>query len=293
MSATDAEGGTLTFTATNASNGTAVVNSNGTITFTPAANFNGAASVLVTVRDAGGLTDTQTVNINVTPVNDAPTKGPDNTNTITTAPNTAASFVIDVDDVDTPVSGLTVTLIDAPDHGTINSAASTYTSTSGYTGADSFTYRVSDGTSSYEHTVNITVSSAPPPPPAGTRFSIDVGTTQTTVTVGDGVAPPTGDVDLGTGAFVLTDDASVNTNVLIKNFGTNDRIEVDGIASRNAYSFTTGNGADGSNDLSIGAQQSDGTITQILIENIIVNGGPIYNYETAVAAVGFDFMTIA
>lgn len=290
VSATDAEGQAITFTATSATNGTAVVNPNGTITFTPAANFNGAASVLVTARDSGGLTDTQTVNITVTAVNDAPTKGPENTNTITTDENTPAEFIIDVLDVDTPDSGLTVTLIDAPDHGDITDDGSTYTPDANFAGTDSFTYRVSDGTSSYDHTVNVTVNDTVP---NETRVSIDVGTPSVTITVGDGVAPPTGDINLDSGSFILTDDATVNTNVLLKNFGSNDSIEVDGIANRDAYSFSTGAGAGGADDLSITAQQSDGTVTQITIEDIIVNSGPIFSYETAVAALGFEFMTIA
>ncbi|MBH03319.1 MAG: hypothetical protein CMP08_04230, partial [Xanthomonadales bacterium] len=52
-------------------NGQVTLNANGTLTFTPAANYNGPASFDYTVSD-GDLTDTGTVNINVTPVNDAP-----------------------------------------------------------------------------------------------------------------------------------------------------------------------------------------------------------------------------
>jgi Ca2+-binding RTX toxin-like protein len=68
---TDVEGDPLTVTAvSNAVNGTVSL-VGGQITFTPDANFNGAASFDYTVSD-GDLTDTVTVNVTVTAVNDAP-----------------------------------------------------------------------------------------------------------------------------------------------------------------------------------------------------------------------------
>ncbi len=290
VTATDPDGGAVTVTVGNVTGGTAVVGTNGAITFTPNANYSGPASLVVTATDSSGATATQTVNLTVAAVNDAPVAGPLTTTTITTNEDTPAEFVIDAVDPDTPDSGLTVTLTDAPDHGDIGPDGTTYIPDDGFFGTDSFTYQVSDGTSSYTQTVAITVTEGPAGP---ARVSIDAGTPSVTVTVGDGVAPPTGDVNLDSGSFILTDDATVNTNVLLKNFGSNDSIEVDGIASRNAYSFSTGAGAGGADDLSITAQQSDGTVTQITIEDIIVNSGPIFSYETAVAALGFEFMTIA
>ena len=52
-------------------NGQVTLNDDGTLTFTPAANYNGPASFDYTVSD-GDLTDTGTVDIDVTAVNDAP-----------------------------------------------------------------------------------------------------------------------------------------------------------------------------------------------------------------------------
>ena len=67
-------GGALTFAkASDPSHGTVVVNADGTYTYTPAANYNGPDSFTYTVTDpASGESLTQTVNITVTPVNDAP-----------------------------------------------------------------------------------------------------------------------------------------------------------------------------------------------------------------------------
>ncbi|WP_295641009.1 Ig-like domain-containing protein, partial [uncultured Methylibium sp.] len=52
-------------------NGSVALNASGQLIFTPAANYNGAASFTYTVS-SGGVTETATVNVTVTPVNDAP-----------------------------------------------------------------------------------------------------------------------------------------------------------------------------------------------------------------------------
>ena len=52
--------------------GTVSVDASGNITFTPDADTSGTASFDYTIRDAAGETDTQTVTVNVAPVNDRP-----------------------------------------------------------------------------------------------------------------------------------------------------------------------------------------------------------------------------
>ncbi|MCT4706616.1 tandem-95 repeat protein, partial [Enterobacteriaceae bacterium H16N7] len=52
-------------------NGSVMLNADGSLSFTPAANFNGATSFSYTVT-SGGVTESTTVTVNVTPVNDAP-----------------------------------------------------------------------------------------------------------------------------------------------------------------------------------------------------------------------------
>ncbi|WP_038174299.1 Ig-like domain-containing protein, partial [Vibrio pacinii] len=59
------------------SNGTAVVNPDGTWTYTPNENYNGPDSFTVIVDDGNGGTDTLVVNVDVTPVNDAPVAEPE------------------------------------------------------------------------------------------------------------------------------------------------------------------------------------------------------------------------
>ncbi|MDR9828929.1 VCBS domain-containing protein [Vibrio sp. FNV 38] len=54
-----------------ATHGTAVLNTQGQIVFTPDANYNGPATVVLSVTD-GHTTTSQTINVDVTPANDAP-----------------------------------------------------------------------------------------------------------------------------------------------------------------------------------------------------------------------------
>ncbi|MGC9492254.1 tandem-95 repeat protein, partial [Vibrio genomosp. F10] len=70
----DVDGDTLQVTnVTNAANGQFVVDyQNKTITFTPDRDYNGEATFEYTISDGNGGTDTATVTLNVTPVNDAP-----------------------------------------------------------------------------------------------------------------------------------------------------------------------------------------------------------------------------
>ena len=89
LHATDADGDTITWSvSTNAAHGTATASGTGTskaIGYTPTANYNGADSFVVQVSDGRGGTDTITVNVTITAVNDAPSVS-------LTAPTNGASF---------------------------------------------------------------------------------------------------------------------------------------------------------------------------------------------------------
>lgn len=165
---TDAEGNTLVIQSVqDASNGTVAI-VNGKIVFTPAADFNGVASFTYTVSDGQGGTDTATVTVNVTAVNDVPNA-------------TNASITTDED---TPAGGILPAASDAdgdiviyakltdPAHGTVvvNADGSyVYTPATDYHGSDSFSYTVSDGNGgSNTYTVNLTVNPVNDAPVAST-----------------------------------------------------------------------------------------------------------------------------
>nr|WP_315197007.1 tandem-95 repeat protein [uncultured Aquabacterium sp.] len=73
VKATDADGDTLTYAkGSDPASGSVVVRADGTWTYTPNKDFNGSDKFTITVSDGKGGTVTSTINIGVTPVNDAP-----------------------------------------------------------------------------------------------------------------------------------------------------------------------------------------------------------------------------
>ncbi|WP_206779862.1 Calx-beta domain-containing protein [Vibrio owensii] len=76
-------------------NGNVVVNSDGTITYTPDQDYNGADEFTYTVT-SGGVTETTTVTLNVTPVNDKPVV--ENTIADQVLPEDFTPFTIDLND---------------------------------------------------------------------------------------------------------------------------------------------------------------------------------------------------
>jgi len=160
----DLDGDTLTVTAvTQGAHGTVAITGGGTaVSYTPAANFFGSDSFTYTVNDGQGGTDTATVNVTITNVNDAPVATGDSyvMNSNTTL-NVAAPGVLGNDsDIDGP--SLSAQLVSNVSHGSLSlqsNGSFTYTPSLDFEGSDSFTYRAYDGLApSNVVTVNITVN---------------------------------------------------------------------------------------------------------------------------------------
>jgi uncharacterized membrane protein len=161
---TDVDGDALSIASvTSGIGGTAVLNTNGTVTFTPHANFNGAASFTYQARDGSlALSNSATATIAVTPVNDAPVAVNDTLAATedTVITYTAAQLLGNDTDVDSPTltifsvtSGTGGTAVLNPD-GTV-----TFTPTTNFNGAASFTYLASDGAlTSNSATVTVNVA---------------------------------------------------------------------------------------------------------------------------------------
>ncbi len=127
--------------------GTVVVTGGGTgLTYKPDANYNGPDSFTYTISD-GLLTDSATVDVTVTSVNDAPVADDE----AQTVAEDATATAIDVLLGDTDVDGDTLHVVSTsdPPHGTVaitgGGTGLTYQPDADYNGADSFTYTINDG----------------------------------------------------------------------------------------------------------------------------------------------------
>lgn len=171
------EGDVLTVTDySQASHGTVVLNANGTFIYTPDADFSGTDSFSYTVSDesspwhvhgllgvlfGGRHTSTATVSITVNPVNEAPEAVDD----VTAVDENSGTTTVEVlaNDTDPEGDALIVTAVGTPDAGgtvSVNADGTiSYTPAGDFSGAESFTYTISDGTS--EDTATVTVTVAP------------------------------------------------------------------------------------------------------------------------------------
>ncbi|TDA67963.1 MAG: tandem-95 repeat protein [Chloroflexi bacterium] len=125
-------------------------------TITPAVDFVGDLTVNVTVSDGEVDSAVYGLLVTVTAANDAPIAG---NQSVSTPYETDLDITLTMSDVDGG-SPVTWTVIDAPLHGSLSGTAPnlTYTPEAGYSGGDSFTFKVNDGgADSNIATVTITV----------------------------------------------------------------------------------------------------------------------------------------
>ncbi|HIF9440980.1 TPA: retention module-containing protein, partial [Photobacterium damselae] len=159
LTATDVDGDNLTFKpGTNPENGSVTINSDGSWEYVPNPDFNGEDSFTVVVDDGNGGTDTITVTVNVTPVNDAPV-GEDVS--AETQEETAVTGQLIATDVDG--DNLTFKPGSDPTNGqvTVNPDGSwEYVPNSDFNGEDSFTVVVDDGNGGTD-TITVTVNVTP------------------------------------------------------------------------------------------------------------------------------------
>ncbi|HIF9155094.1 TPA: Ig-like domain-containing protein, partial [Photobacterium damselae] len=159
LTATDVDGDNLTFNpGSDPTNGQVTVNPDGSWEYVPNSDFNGEDSFTVVVDDGNGGTDTITVTVNVTPVNDAPV-GEDVT--AETQEETAVTGQLTATDVDG--DNLTFKPGSNPENGsvTINADGSwEYVPNTDFNGEDSFTVVVDDGNGGTD-TITVTVNVTP------------------------------------------------------------------------------------------------------------------------------------
>ncbi|TOC19445.1 hypothetical protein CGJ90_22730, partial [Vibrio parahaemolyticus] len=138
-------------------NGTVSVNPDGSVTYTPNDNYYGADSFTYIVT-SGGVSESTTVSVDVTPVNDAPVAKYDTAITDEDTPVT-----IDVLPNDTDVDGdkLSIESASVPkEQGTVEvvNGKLVFTPAENFNGDAEITYTVTDGALTDQATVNVTVN---------------------------------------------------------------------------------------------------------------------------------------
>ena len=144
------------------------------LTYTPTAGYFGADSFTFKVNNGVKDSNTATVGITVNQVINAPTA---NSQSVTTNQDTAVGITLTATDPNSPPRSLTYTVVSMPANGTLSGTAPnlTYTPNAGYSGADSFTFKVNNGVKdSNTATVSITVTPVTPAGPTDVSGIITV-----------------------------------------------------------------------------------------------------------------------
>jgi cysteine-rich repeat protein len=249
----------------NASIGT-VTRAGTTVTFTPPANFAGTATFDYVVSD-GTLTDSGTVMVVVTAVNDTPVASDD---AVTLAEDTplvlaGSTLVANDTDIETPAA-LTVAAAGGATNGAVSLAGGnvTFTPTVDFHGTASFTYTVSDGSATDTGLVTITVTPVNDLPVAGADNVTAPAGTPTDFTAAQFLANDT-DADLDTLSITAVDNPSDGATVTLA--GTTITytapIIFSGVGTFQ-YTVSDGNGGTATGTVSVGVNVTnvcgDGTL---------------------------------
>ncbi|EPW1047089.1 tandem-95 repeat protein [Vibrio parahaemolyticus] len=138
-------------------NGTVIVNSDGTVTYTPDDNYVGEDTFTYIVT-SGGVSESTTVEVNVTPVNDAPVAKNDIS---TTQEDTAVTIDVLSNDTDVDGDKLSIESASVPkEQGTVEvvNGKLVFTPAENFNGQAEITYTVTDGQLTDEAKVTVTVN---------------------------------------------------------------------------------------------------------------------------------------
>ncbi|MEO6412814.1 MAG: Ig-like domain-containing protein, partial [Pedococcus sp.] len=196
---------------------------------------------------------------------------------VTTPEDTAAAVTLEGTDPDG--DALTYTVTSSPAHGTLSGTAPnlTYTPAGDYSGPDSFTYTVSDGTlTSAPATVSITVTAVNDAPTvaivAASCFSDTAGQIGVTTSDVEGANPTVSGSSSNT-ALVR------NSDIVVSGSGSNRTVTVSGVSGRSGTAVITLTASDGSASstttftVRIGTNQADTLTGGAGVDVIIGNNG--------------------
>ncbi len=257
---------------TDVSHGTLALNADGSFTYTPTAGFSGGDSFRYHASDGSLSSSVVTVTINVAHVNHAPTATADTyAATQDTKLDVKGGMGVLSNDSDPDGDMITAVLDGDVSNGTLTLNANgsfTYTPTTGFSGADSFTYHASDGSlSSSTVTVTINVAHVNHAPTASADTYAATEDTALDVNAATGVLSNDSDPDSDMLTAVLDSDVSHGTLAL----------NADG-----SFTYTPTAGFSGGDSFRYHASDgslSSGTVT-VAINVTHVNHAPMASADT-------------
>ena len=151
LAANDVDSENLTYSLIDASSkGQLSTITDGKLTYTPGANYHGTDSFTFQAKDTDLSSETTTIDITITSVNDLPVAASQSgEQRVEFTTLTAEISLVGTDD---DGDSLSYIVVDPPQHGQLSGLAPrlTYTPGTSFTGADQFTFKVNDGTADSE-----------------------------------------------------------------------------------------------------------------------------------------------
>ena len=143
LTGSDPDGDTLTFSIVDAPAHGSLAGALPALAYVPAADFAGTDAFTFTVNDGSLASDVASVNIAINPINDPPVAA---ASSVQTEANTPVEIMLQASDVED--DALTYAITVPPNFGILtgNAPNLTYTPTSGFHGADQFSFTASDDT---------------------------------------------------------------------------------------------------------------------------------------------------
>lgn len=228
-----------------ASHGQLNLSTNGTFTYRPATNYSGTDSFKYVLTDGQLESDPITVTINVTPVNDVPLPSPDLYSIDTTVVTAGEGVLANDVDIDTP--NLQALLATPPSHGTVllsPNGSFTYTRAVDWNGADAFTYRVTDSTST-SAPVQVKIGNTPPVAVLD-HYAAPLGATFTVTNALIGLLANDVDPDGDTQFTAALEATSTNATVVLNPDGTFTYTPNPGFSAPDVFFYRVNDGIESS-----------------------------------------------
>lgn len=232
---------------TQPAHGSVTLNADGTVTYTPNANFNGADSFSYTASDTNGATDTASVSVTVTAVNDAPAAQDDSA---VTDEDTPVTIGVLANDSDVDGDAISITSVSQPANGTATvnpDGTITFAPEPNFNGNTAFTYTISDASGeTAQAAVTVSVNAVNDMPIA----AADVAATEEDTTIIIAVLANDSDVD-GDGLTIASFTQGTHGTVTLNADNTLTYNPAANFSGADSFTYTASDGNGGSDTATV------------------------------------------